>query len=329
MKTHAWLFRQDGTFEWHALDLPEPAEGEVLVRLRACGLCTGEIMDWYMRQKAPLVPGHELVGEIEALGAGVEGFQVGERVIVHHHAPCGACGFCKRGAYVHCPTWRATKLNPGGLSERFLVPAPIVKSDLLRVPEGLSDEVAVFTEPLACVVKSLRRAGRVHGATVAVIGLGVMGMLHILLAQRWGAQRIVAIDRLEHRLVFAQTLGAEPFYPDAPQLSECAEVVIVGPGTPEALQLAWRIVAPAGAIVLFTPAEPEVRYALDWHTLYFKEVSLIPSYSAGPTEMRQALALLQDGLPAERLITHRLPLAQVPEGYALLRSAQALKVVVG
>ncbi len=328
MRSCAWFYQADGTLEWQEVNLPELGEGELLVRLRACGLCTGEIMDWYMRQKAPLVPGHELVGEVEAVGQGVQGFQVGDRVIVHHHAPCGTCELCKRGAHVHCPTWRKTKLTPGGLSERFLVPAEIVKSDLLRVPDRLSDEVAVFTEPLACGVKALRRAGGLHGATVAVIGLGVMGMLNILLAQRWGARRVLAIDRLAHRLEFAQSLGAEPFPPEAEELADSAEVVIVGPGTPSALELGWQIVAPDGALVLFTPAEPEVRYPLDWYTLYFKEVRLIPSYSAGPIEMRQALALLLDGLPVERLITHRLPLTQVPEGYALLRAHSALKVVV-
>ncbi|MCS7066258.1 MAG: alcohol dehydrogenase catalytic domain-containing protein, partial [Fimbriimonadales bacterium] len=151
----------------------------MLVCLRTCGLCSGEVMDWYMRRKAPVVPGHELVGEIEALGMGVEGFKVGDRVVVHHHAPCGQCASCRRGAFVHCPTWRSTRLVPGGLSERFIVPAEIVRGDLIHLSDSaersaetsLSDEVAVFTEPLACVVKSLRRSGLRHGMCLAVIGL--------------------------------------------------------------------------------------------------------------------------------------------------------------
>jgi L-iditol 2-dehydrogenase len=337
MQTGAWWFLPDGTLEWRTFELPAPAAGEVQVRLLACGLCSGEVMDWYMRRKAPLVPGHELVGAIEAVGAGVEGFQIGDRVVVHHHAPCGECPACQRGAFVHCPTWRNTKLVPGGLSERFLVPAPIVQRDLLRLAPTFSEEQAVFTEPLACVVKSLRRAGLRRGMSLAVIGLGVMGMLHILLAQAWGAEPILALDRLAHRLEFARTLGAVPIPADEPTEAvqqvrvhtggEGAEIVVIGPGTTDALELGMQLVAPDGVVVLFTPAPPEVRYPLDWHTLYFREVRLVPSYSAGPGEMRHALRLLEAGLPVEKLITHRLPLSRVPEGYALLRRAEALKVV--
>ncbi|GBC89416.1 Erythritol/L-threitol dehydrogenase [bacterium HR14] len=336
--TRAWRFLPDGRFEWTELSLRPPAAGEVLVKLRACGLCTGEVMDWYIRQKAPLVPGHELVGEIEALGEGVQGFHVGQRVVVHHHAPCGQCALCRRGAFVHCPTWRATRLEPGGLSERFLVPSEIVRTDLIPLPDSVPDEVGVFVEPLACVVKSLRRAGNLHRATVAIIGMGVMGMLHLLLAQWWGAAQVLAIDRLPHRLQQAESLGAIPIEAQDAEHAVAqvqsrtqgygAEVVIVGPGTLEALELGWRLVAPDGALILFTPAPPEVRYALDWYTLYFKEVRLIPSYSAGPVEMRHALGAILAGLPVAQLITHQLPLSEAPQGYALLRQAEALKVVV-
>jgi len=340
VQTQAWQLQQDGSWEWRTFELPELQPGEVQVRLRACGLCSGEVMDWYMRRKAPVVPGHELVGEIEKVGSAVEGFQPGDRVVVHHHAPCGQCAHCQRGAFVHCPTWRSTRLIPGGLSERFVVPAEIVRGDLIRLSDSssISDEVALFTEPLACVVKSLRRAGLRHGMSLAVVGLGVMGMLHLLLAQQWGAKRVLALDRLAHRLEFARSLGAEPV--SAGQPAEAvqrvrdltqgvgAEVVVVGPGTFDALELALQLIAPDGTLVLFTPSPPEVRYPLDWHAHYFNEVRLIPSYSAGPTEMRHALRLLELGLPVEQLITHRLPLSRAPEGYERLRRAEALKVMV-
>ncbi len=340
MDTRAWQLGADSAWQWLTLELPELQPGEVRVRLRACGLCSGEVMDWYMRSKAPVVPGHELVGEIEAMGAEVQGFQVGDRVVVHHHAPCGECGYCRRGAFVHCPTWRHTKLVPGGLSERFIVPAEIVRRDLIKLSDqsDLPDEVAVFVEPLACVVKSLRRAGLRHRMSLAVIGLGVMGMLHILLAQQWGARQVLALDRLPHRLEFARSLGATPIPASQPaealqavrELTQGmgAEVVVVGPGTPDALELGMQIVAPDGVVVLFAPAPPEVRYPLDWHTLYFNEIRLVPSYSAGPTEMRHAVRLLEDGLTVEQLVTHHLPLSRAPEGYEALRRAEALKVVV-
>lgn len=330
MRTHAWRLTPDGEYHWETVELPPFQAGEVLIRLRACGLCTGEVMEWYTLRKAPLTPGHELVGEVEALGEGVEGFTVGDRVVVHHHAPCLQCNLCQRGAFVHCPTWRRTKLTPGGLSERFLAPAETVRIDLLRVPDHVSDERAVFVEPLACVVRSLRRAGLKHGDTLAIVGMGVMGMLHLLLGQAWGAQQIYAIDRLEHRLAFAESLGATPLHADdaSSALRDGATVVVVGPGSEPALTLAMQIVAPDGAVVLFTPAPPDTRFPLPWHDLYFRETRLIPSYSASHVEMRYALTLIAGGMPVERLITHRLPLQRAPEGYALLRRAEALKVIV-
>jgi hypothetical protein len=138
------------------------------------------------------------------------------------------------------------------------------------VPDHVSDERAAFVEPLACVVRSLRRAGLKHGDTLAIIGVGVMGMLHLLLGQAWGAGQIYAIDRLAHRLAFAESLGATPLHADdAPHaLRDGAAVVVVGPSSEPALALALQIVAPDGTVVLFTPAPPDVRFPLPWHDLY-------------------------------------------------------------
>src|SRR5579863_1546303 len=100
---------------------PEVGPNDILVRTRACGICSGDIMPWYIRRKAPLVLGHEPVGIVEEVGAEVRGFKRGERVFVHHHAPCLRCAACRRREYVQCPTWRATNLRPGGMAEYFLV----------------------------------------------------------------------------------------------------------------------------------------------------------------------------------------------------------------
>jgi L-iditol 2-dehydrogenase len=310
-------------------------EGEVLVRIRVCGLCPGEIMDWYMAKKAPFTPGHELVGEVVAVGPGVTAFQGGERVVVHHHAPCGACRFCRRGDYVHCPTWRSTRLIPGGLSTYAIVPPPVVERDLLPIPDHVPDEVATFTEPLATVVKALRRAGLREGDRVAVIGLGVMGLLHGMVALRWGAERVWGIERLPARREIAARFGIRPLSPEeaAERIREesegwGADVVVIGPGSVEAIALGWSLAAPGGTLLLFTPTPPEARWPVDVHTLYFREIRVVPSYSAGPPDMREALALLSEGLPVESLITHRLSLEEAPQGYQAMRSYEALKVLV-
>jgi len=339
VRTRAVVFHSPDDLRLETVSLPAPGPGGLLVRIRACGLCPGEAMDWYMARKAPLVLGHEPVGEVVACGAAVREFAPGDRVFVHHHAPCLRCRACRRGDHVHCATWRRTRLIPGGLAQFAVVPDEIVAGDTLRVPDGMSDEAATFIEPLATVVKSIRRSGLRAGDRILVIGLGVMGLLHVMLARRLGAGPIFAADRIPRRLAHAREAGADHVIDvrEAPPAQavrdiaggEGADVVIVGPGSLPAIEAGFEAAGAGGTVVLFTPTEPEARWPLPVHDAYFREVSVVPSYSCGPTDTREALALIRGGLPVETLITHRLPLDEALEGYRLVREAtDALKVVV-
>src|SRR6202035_4068335 len=130
---------------------------DILVRVSACGICSGDIMPWYIRRKAPLVLGHEPVGVVEEVGTAVREFRRGERVFVHHHAPCFDCAACRRGEYVQCATWRATNLMPGGMAEYLLVRAPNQR-DTIKLPAEIADLDGVLVEPTAWVVKAIRRS---------------------------------------------------------------------------------------------------------------------------------------------------------------------------
>lgn len=337
--TRALVFHRPGEMRLETVPLPDHGEEGMLVRIRACGLCPGEAMDWYMARKAPLVLGHEPVGEVVATGRAVEGFRPGDRVFVHHHAPCMRCARCRRGDHVHCATWRRTRLIPGGVSQFAVVPPEIVAGDTLLLPPELSDEAATFIEPLATVVKSLRRSRMRSGDRVLVIGLGVMGMLHLILARALGAGGLIGADRVPSRLERARRAGADRVVDVGRQTladaardatdGDGAEVVIVGPGSVEAIQAGFEAAAPGGTVVLFTPSEPAARWPLPVHDAYFREVTIVPSYSCGPDDTREALRHLREGLPVEALITHRLPLEEAMEGYRLVREAtDALKVVV-
>ncbi|MEO6991355.1 MAG: alcohol dehydrogenase catalytic domain-containing protein, partial [Candidatus Baltobacteraceae bacterium] len=136
-------------------EVPRLEPGDLLVRTGASGICSGDLMPWYVRRKAPFVFGHEPAGTVVAVGAGAA-FEIGARVFAHHHAPCFRCARCLRGAYVQCATWRATALDPGGMAEFFRIPRANV-ADTLRLPEGVSFADGSLVEPLACVVKSLVR----------------------------------------------------------------------------------------------------------------------------------------------------------------------------
>lgn len=336
--TRAIVYHTTDDLRLEEVSLPPLKAGELLVRIRACGLCTGEAMSWYMARKAPVVPGHEPVAEVVQIGEGVA-YAPGDRVFVHHHAPCLTCRFCQRGDYVHCATFRRTKLTPGGLSEFAIVPAESVRADVLRIPPTLSDDAATFVEPLACVVKALQRAGTSSGDRVLVIGLGVMGMLHVLLARRLGAELILGADRVPSRLSRAAQVGCDVVVDvtrdslvDATRTrtdGAGADVVVVGPGTVEAIELGFRCAAPGGTLVLFTPTPPDMAWPFPVHDAYFREIRVVPSYSSGPPQTKEALQWLADGLPVEALVTHHYPLERAAEGYRLVREAtEALKVIV-
>jgi L-iditol 2-dehydrogenase len=296
-------------------------------------------MGWYMRQKAPLVFGHEPAGEVAAVAADVQDFQPGDRVFAHHHAPCFRCELCARGEFVQCADWRAGRLVPGGMAEYFVVPPPNVRGDTLRLPDGMSFADATLIEPLACTVKSLRRAGMVAGCRVVVIGLGVMGQMHVLLARHLGAGVIVGLDRVPFRLERAKALGADVVL-DVDACDPVAELrrvtdgaladaVIVGPGSIEAMDLGLACAGRGATIVLFTASRPDDRLSVQPYDLYFREIRLVPSYSCGPNDTRDALALVAAGVvTADKLITHRFTLTQVAEAYRTAASTSALKTIV-
>ncbi len=316
--------------------VPELGAGELLVQTKASGICSGDVMTWYVRRKAPLVLGHEPAGVVAAIGAGAQArdedgraFGLGDRVFVHHHAPCFACRACDRGEFVQCATWRATKIDPGGIAEYFRVSRDNQR-DTLRLPDSVPFVDASLVEPLACVVKSLRRGGAQPNDTVCIIGLGVMGLMHTLVARSLGA-RVLAADFLAARRALAESYGAIAFHPDdaAAVLSSGADVTICGPGTPRALQSALEATAPGGTVVMFAPLEPGTAMELDAQRFYFNDLRVVASYSCGPDDTRAALHLIEDGIvTAEKLGATIVTLDETPRAYRDLAEARIVKPIV-
>jgi L-iditol 2-dehydrogenase len=308
--------------------VPELREGEILVRTKASGICSGDIMPWYIRRKAPLVLGHEPAGVVAAV-AGETPFSVGDRVFVHHHAPCFACRACERGDYVQCATWRATKIDPGGMAQYFRVSLENQR-DTLPLPDGVDFVDAALVEPLACVVKSLRRSGARPGDRLYVIGLGVMGQLHVLAAKALGA-KVFGSDFLERRRDLARGNGATAFDPGEIQsaLPDGADVVICGPGNDTALHAACEAAAGGGTIVMFTPFPPEMPVTLESQKFYFGDLRVVASYSCGPDDTREALSLVERGIvTAAKVAAERIGLEDVPRAYRDLAQARILKPIV-
>ena len=312
------------------VERPRPGPGEIVVALRACGVCGSDVLEWYMRPRAPLVPGHEVVGVVSAVGEGVGEFQPGDRVFVHHHVPCMACRACRRGATTSCRRFKETRLHPGGLAEYVRVPAENVALDVLKLPDALDFLAATFVEPLACCVRSIRRANVRPGDAVVVIGAGLTGLLHVQLAAVWGATRIVAVDPIAERRQMALELGATEALAPPALPSDTFDAVIVTPPSAALLQSSLPMAAPGGTVVLFGPTAPGDTFPFDPHSLFFREISVTSTYSADPLDTRLALDLLATGrVEVDRLITRVLPLAEAAEAFrSTATHREALKIVL-
>ena len=294
---------------------PELPKGGLLIRTEACGLCSGELMTWYMDRKLPHVLGHEVAGIVEQ-SESVK-FPVGSRVFVHHHAPCMACEHCRRGRYVHCATWKATKLVPGGMAERF-VATPEHLSDTFRVDDLRAIDAALI-EPLACVVKSLAVVPA-DAEKVAVVGLGVMGLMHCLL--RPGT---VGYDLEPSRRDWAKAQGVDARDVDA---TEQFDAIIVCPGSQRAFEFALENIRPGGTIVMFAPLPNTESLAVP-SSAYFRDVAIRNSYSAGPDDTRAAAAALRAGkIRAEQVVSDFVDLNGLPEAYVRMRGSEILKAMV-
>ena len=319
---------------------PVAGPGDLLVAMRAVGLCGSDTTPWYVATKAPAVLGHETAGLVVEAGPLVRGFRPGDRVFVHHHAPCGACRACARGDAVMCPSWKPNRLDPGGLAELVRVDAATVAADTLKLPDGLGFDDGALVEPIACAVKAVARAAVRPGDAALVVGTGSNGILLGLLARRSGAERLLGSDPDPARRRLALGFGFdEVFDPSASDLAarvrdatggRGADAVIVVPTAEAAVTSAVASAAPGGHVVFYSPIAPDAVWRLAPCEPYFRDLTLCFSYSCGPAETRAALALLEEGVvSARRLFTHRLPLERAAEAFRLAKAGgEVLKVLV-
>ena len=321
--------------------VPQIGPGELLMRVEACGICGSDVMEWYRIKKAPLVLGHEVAGVVAAVGEGVKQYKEGDRIAVAHHVPCNTCHYCLSGHHTACDTLLYhTGIDPGGFAEYCRIPAINVDRGVFPLPEEISFEEATFIEPLACVLRGQRLAGLKPGDTVLVLGSGVAGLLHVQLARRHGAGRVVATDVVDFRLEAAKRFGAEAVIhadDDVParlrELNEgrLADQVIVCTGARPALIQALQAVERGGTVLFFAPTQQGVTIPLSINDLFWRrEVTLTTSYAGSPADYLTALRLIRSGsIPVRELITHRLGLAEAGLGFQLVARAQdSLKVII-
>ena len=331
----AAVFRGGGKLVAEEWPRPAIGEGEVLLRLLGCGLCGSDIAKIVdPTTSAPVVLGHEVVGEVVTLGAGVTDCAIGDRVVAAHHVPCGECHYCRRGSESMCRAFKASNLDPGGFAEYVRVPAANARHAMFRVPGHVSDEAASFVEPLACCLRSVRRARVEPGDTIVVVGLGSIGCLFVQVLRDAGAA-VVGCDPIAERAAIARRLGAAAAGPAEAAAAAQRElsggrgadqVIITGGGT-DALPWAVESLRDGGTVHYFAGGADTLPLRLE--TLYHRELTLTATYSSSPADLAEAFRLIVAGaIAVDRLVTHRVSLGDLHRGVDLVRRREALKVYV-
>jgi len=261
------------------MPIPEIGPYEVLMSVKASGICGSDVMEWYRVHKVPLVLGHEVSGVIHAVGKEIRQYKAGDRITVAHHVPCDTCHHCLSGNHTVCDTLRRTNFDPGGFAEYIRIPAINVQRGIFVLPEDVSFEAATFVEPVACILRGQRRAGIREGCIVLVIGSGIAGLLHVHVAGIMGAGMVMATDIIEHRLEAARQFGAHAVIngkEDVPEFvrgvnnGRLADLVIVCTGAESAIIQGLDSVERGGAVLLFAPTNPGVKIPISVNDLFWR-----------------------------------------------------------
>jgi L-iditol 2-dehydrogenase len=325
---------------------PHPRPGELKLVIRNCSTCGTDVKIFRFGHHhivPPRVMGHEIAGEVVAVGDGVSGWRAGDRVQVIAAIPCGQCADCRAGRWTVCPNLTSIGFHyDGGFAEYMIVPAPVLAAGgLNRIPAGLSFAEASLAEPLACVLngQTLARVGA--GDDVVVIGAGPIGCLHVRLARARRAARVFLVDLNPGRL----RLAADLVKPDAAlvasevdlvaQIAELTDgrgvdAVIVAAASGRAQEQAVRLAARQGRISLFggLPQDDPV-IALDANEVHYRELTIVGAHGSSPADNARALDLIATGaVPVADLITRRLPLERTLDAFDIVARGEAIKVTI-
>jgi len=333
----AAVFPSPGLCEIVEREPPSPAEGEIIVQVHACGLC-GTDLHIYQGEfpaRFPLVAGHEFAGLVEETGPGVVHLRAGDRVTVDPNISCGACPPCQKG-YPHlCRDLSAIGVTlDGGFATHCAVPA----RQAYKLPKDMPFAIAAMSEPVACCVHGIEQAHLRPGDTVVIIGAGMVGLVMLQLALLRGASVAVVSEPSAPKRQIAQALGATVVVdPHAADLAEAvtqaigdsgADVVIECVGSESTAQQAVSLASEAGRVLFFGVSPEAARVSVSPYQVYRKELTITGSFT-NPFTQGRALSLLNSGrLKVEELITHRLPLDQLPKALDLMAAHQATKILI-
>ena len=321
------------------MPVPSIGDNELLVKVKASGICGSDVMEWYRIKKAPRILGHEITGDIVEIGKNVKKYRISDRVFVSHHVPCNTCRFCLNNQHTLCHTLHSTNFYPGGFAEYLRVPEINVDRGVFVLPKEMSYDEGVFIEPLACVVRGLKTAEMKPGQIVLVLGSGISGLLQIKLAKAWKAGKILATDVEEYRLKAAKKFGADAVIhakDDVPEQvkkhndGKLADLVILCTGVPSAVKQALKSVDSGGTILFFAPIEPGLEIPFPLFDLWNKQIKMVSTYAGSPEDINSAIDLIKSKkVNVVDMISHKLPLSDATKGFLLVAKAQeSMKVIL-
>jgi L-iditol 2-dehydrogenase len=337
MKVAMYYNNHDVRIEEHPV--PSIGDTELLVKVKASGICGSDVMEWYRIKKAPKVLGHEITGDIVTVGKNVKKYKIGDRVFISHHVPCFTCRFCQNHQQTLCHTLHSTNFYPGGFAEYLRVPEINVDRGVFVLPKEMTYEQGVFIEPLACVVRGLKTARMKPGQTVLVLGSGISGLIQIKLAKAWGATKIFATDVEAFRLRMAHQFGADVTIQAKENVPEeikkqnegrLADLVVLSTGALPAVQQALHAVEPGGTILFFAPTEPGIDVPFPLFELWNKQITMVSTYAGSPEDITTAIELIRSKkVVVDDMISHVLPLSEAAKGFQLVATAKdSMKVIL-
>ena len=343
----AAVYRGKGRVVVEDVPVPGVGDGEVLIRVAACGICGTDIKKIeYGFVAAPQIFGHEVAGTVVAVGSDVTKWKLGDRVMSFHHVPCEACFYCERRLYSQCPGYKKVGLtagfdpNGGGFAQYAKAMPWVAQRGMVAIPDDISFEQATFIEPVNTCIKAVEKARVAAGETVLVMGQGPIGLLLNMLSKLAGAF-VIGSDPMPERRAKSLSLGADlAVDPCKDRLADeirdrtgdrGADVVLVAVPYPAVLADALAFARPGGRVLLFAQNDPKMRIEFPAAAVGVEEKEILGSYSAAVDRQEESARLIfSRQLPVNELISHRFSLEEMDRALQLAARpvGDSLKVVV-
>jgi L-iditol 2-dehydrogenase len=347
---HAVVYRGVNDMRLETVPVPRIGPGELLVKIATCGVCGTDLKKIHTgSHSAPRIFGHEMAGTIVAAGEGVNGFQIGERVVVHHHVPCNECYYCRKGTPAQCPLYKKTGVTAGfepsggGFAEYIRVMDFVVSNGgVVRIPDGVPFEQAAFVEPLNTVLKGVKLLNLASDDTVLVLGQGPIGLMHAAMSSRI-AGKVLTSDLYPERHAIAAKFGLKhPIHAGTENVVERvlaetdgrgADAVILAVGGTALIRTAMDAARPGGKVMLFAQTQ-RGEVTIDPAAVCVDEKTLLGSYSSSYDVQDEVTDLVfkgyRSGFDLTQLISHRFPIQEAGEAIEVAShpKADSMKIMI-